>query len=421
MRHIVATLILRFAVFTQLAIISYSTHTTPSTATLLHITDIHYDPLYRTGTPSNCISGMLGMRCCRAYDIPVQPHHPAGYWGDTNCDTPASLVGETLRWASQVLRPDVVLYTGDTVSHGLLRQGVRENIEASRVVTELFDQHFPQTPVFATHGNHDTFPVDQTIPVVYPMMLRAIGAQWSTPWLSPEAAHTFQTDGQYVQTVFPKLDIVSFNTVWYHHNNLFRSWYASENHSHNRWSWLNRTLAKSAAKGHTVWFIGHMAPGGGGTDAILNTPLHTTLSPYMNTLEGAFFGHSHRDQFRLMNGQWTATVAPSLMPAENGLACVRLYDYDTDTYRLMDYTDYCANVTAHGTAHVDNPNRPPPFVKRYSFRETYGLPDVSMQSWRLLYHMLQTNHTARQLYCKYQGRLTVSECWQAVKNVLVVL
>lgn len=400
--------------------LSHPTHTASATSTLLHITDIHYDPLYRTGTPSNCLSGALGMRCCRAFDIPVWPYHPAGRWGDTNCDTPYSLVDETLRWASRVLRPDVVLYTGDTMSHALLRQGVQENIGASRVVADLFGKHFPQTPVFATHGNHDTYPVDQTVPVVYPMMLKAMGAQWSTPWLSPEAAHTFQTDGQYVQTVFPKLDIVSFDTVWYHRNNLFRSIHTSDGHhtphQHHRWAWLNHTLAQSAAKGHKVWFIGHMAPGSGGTDAVLNTPLHATLRPYQSIIEGAFFGHSHRDQFRLVNGTWAATVAPSLMPVANGFACVRLYEYDNDTYRLVDYTDYCANVTAAEETRTD---KAPTFAKRYRFREVYGLPDVSMGSWRRLYQMLRTNQTAQRVYCAHQGRVPGEACREAVGGIVV--
>lgn len=51
---------------------------------ILHLTDIHYDPLYKPGSNAVCKDPL----CCQS-GIPAKPENAAGYWGDYNvCDMP---------------------------------------------------------------------------------------------------------------------------------------------------------------------------------------------------------------------------------------------------------------------------------------------------------------------------------------------
>jgi hypothetical protein len=48
---------------------------------VLHISDLHYDPLYTPGLSSQCGEPL----CCRPPNGPGVAPHIAGYWGDFNC------------------------------------------------------------------------------------------------------------------------------------------------------------------------------------------------------------------------------------------------------------------------------------------------------------------------------------------------
>jgi sphingomyelin phosphodiesterase len=159
---------------------------------------------------------------------------------------------------------------------------------------------------------------------------------------------------------------------------------------------LNETLFNAEKKGHSVWFMSHLFPGGGESTQALNLRLHQIIHPYAHILKGSFFGHSHKDQFKLVNHSWVALVAPSVVPTALG-ACVRVYEYSDSTYDLLDYINYCANISEKTLT----------FSKVYSFKKMYSLPDVSVQSWKTLVDQFTYNDTVRFKYCSnYLGATT---------------
>ena len=93
----------------------------------LHISDIHSDLEYSPGSPTHCVGGKLGLRCCRKYDIPLYGSHPASPWGSYNCDTPMSLVESTFEWIKENLYLDVIIWTGDSVDHHDIGQTWEKN------------------------------------------------------------------------------------------------------------------------------------------------------------------------------------------------------------------------------------------------------------------------------------------------------
>jgi hypothetical protein len=62
--------------------------------TILHLSDIHHEPIYLPGGNAECDAPM----CCRSdQGLPPTPEAEAGYWGAFTCDTPWNVFDETLK------------------------------------------------------------------------------------------------------------------------------------------------------------------------------------------------------------------------------------------------------------------------------------------------------------------------------------
>lgn len=349
-----------------------------TTRTLLHITDAHLDPRYSPYAPSSCLVGdWVGTKCCRQGQVSTARSHPASVLGEYDCDAPLTLIDRTLAWGKSALAPSLVLYSGDSADHNVLAQSFHGNVRAVHAVAHAF-LPFADTPLWVVHGNHDTFPVDQTPSHWYPDMLAATARPWKR-WLSPEAYLQFSTHGFYQQELQPNLLVITINSVIYD----ARNWFSISNR--NQWVWLNATLAKARGAGQSVWISTHIAPYQDESTPRL-VELVDIVNSYLDIVKAVFAGHSHRDEFLLYN-KWSAWVPSSLVP-DHHHACVRVYEYDDQSYHIMDYTQYCAPVV--NTTRLT-------YTPRYRFTTEYDLPDASFTSWTRLYE-------ERFLQPKYQKR-----------------
>ena len=145
-------------------------------AKILHISDIHYDSRYHIGGVEHCYLGSTGLGCCRKNDIPLKPSGYANEWGSYNCDTPIKLLNESLKWISDHIQIDKIIYTGDSVDHHDITQTIGHNLNEIGTVFTLFREYFPDTQLFHILGNHDTYPIDQTPPFIYPKSFQARNA-----------------------------------------------------------------------------------------------------------------------------------------------------------------------------------------------------------------------------------------------------
>jgi len=75
------------------------------------ISDIHYDPKYAVGSPTNCSLQTVGMTCCNIDSIPQIPYGSAGIVGEYSCDSSYNLVNMTLDFFSG-FPMDFILWTG---------------------------------------------------------------------------------------------------------------------------------------------------------------------------------------------------------------------------------------------------------------------------------------------------------------------
>lgn len=75
----------------------------------------------------------------------------------------------TVKQASEILRPNVIIiiqdaayiiWTGDVVPHDNWSTDKKESLMISKRLLDLMKEYFPDTPIFATLGNHDSHPVN---------------------------------------------------------------------------------------------------------------------------------------------------------------------------------------------------------------------------------------------------------------------
>ena len=367
--------------------------------TFLHLTDIHIDLDYWEGAPTDCVLGSTGLGCCRRYDIPLSGSGKAGAWGNTNCDAPVQLVNATLGYiAKQHPNLEFALYGGDTVGHHDLSQSIGRNLATIDTLDKLLHTHLPHLDIFPNQGNHDTYPIDQTLPYVEPQMRKQISADWQN-WIGEAAASEFADRGYYSFRISDRLRVASINSIQYDGHNVAKS---SEIGPQEAWL---RGILDSATPTDKVLILGHIPPMGGESTDVYNQWLVPLLANYSDVILGKLFGHSHKDALRVYFENTlnftTALITPSLMPDKRD-PCYRVYEYDPSSLVLQDYTQYCVNLTA-----TNLENRLVPY-RQYRFREVYPVPDLSDASLRTLAKLLPTQPSLALSYCNYN--LGITQC-----------
>ncbi len=85
-------------------------------------------------------------------------------------------------------------------------------------------------------------------------------------------------------------------------------------------------------------------------------------------------------------------VAPSFMP-DNQQSSIRIYEYNRETLEIVDYTDYIGILSELQT------NRT--YSGYYSAKESYMLPDLSIDSWIDFADRMKMNQTLFQNYANH--------------------
>jgi hypothetical protein len=96
-----------------------------------------------------------------------------------------------------VIKPDVLFWTGDMTPHNVWENSVEEviyyNYVMSREMQEIFGDQFM---VYPLQGNHDVWPVNvQSFTQENPMIKNLTGV-WNY-WLNADAINTFSKAGYY--------------------------------------------------------------------------------------------------------------------------------------------------------------------------------------------------------------------------------
>ncbi|XP_049870345.1 acid sphingomyelinase-like phosphodiesterase 3b [Pectinophora gossypiella] len=334
-----------------------------------HITDFHYDPQYTS-------QGDTRRQCRRVDERGSSGHHRAlGRLGDYSCDSPLALVESAARYMRTRHTDNVefVLWTGDIVSS---QYNENEKYQAIRNITELLRGTFSSHFVFPVLGDTDPAPSQR------------LTSLWMK-WLPLEALHTFENGGYYtIEQTQSKLRIVVLNT------NLFGARESSSAPAHTQWEWLDEVLDKAAANKEMVYIVGHAAPGFAPRTAQVwysadaNAQYLRTVRKHARIIAGQFFGHLHADTFRIFYDNdlpvsW-ALLAPSVSPHRSPYGSsnpgLRLFKFDINTGKVLDYTQYYMELVSANRAVGAGGSVGVEWAPTYNLTQHYGLPDVSAYS-----------------------------------------
>ena len=346
---------------------------------VVHISDTHVDLSYETGASYNCTKPI----CCRAYteaDAPGNNDFPAGPYGEYTCDPPLSLE-ESMFAAIESLIPDAAftIFTGDVVAHDVWL--VNEN-EVLTDLTTTYSQMATLKLVYPSVGNHDVAPVNAFPPLA--IQSSSNTAQWAyntmstdwTTWVGTAAAQSVQDYGAY-SILYPggNLRLISFNSVFYYTDNFWLYSDPMETDPSGQFAWLINELQGAETAGENVWLISHVPSGSGDFFRDYSNTFNQIVSRYDATIAALFYGHTHADQFEIAYSDYTnpsfsnafamSYITPSMTPT-SGSPSFRVYSIDPETFGVLDFTEYIANITSPSY------QSGPVWTEYYSAKAAYG-------------------------------------------------
>jgi sphingomyelin phosphodiesterase len=65
-----------------------------------------------------------------------------------------------MEYIRDMLKPDMIIWTGDNVPHEIWDQSFENNLNATKTVTELIRKTIPGVPLYPIQGNHEYFPAN---------------------------------------------------------------------------------------------------------------------------------------------------------------------------------------------------------------------------------------------------------------------
>ena len=334
----------------------------------VHISDIHLDIYYTEGTDENCNIPM----CCR------NGTGSAGHWGTPSvCDLPIRTLEAGLQQVSK-LNPDFVIITGDFPPHDVWNQSRDYNIQYQQLVSSTVKNNLGGIPVYPMFGNHACFPINQ-----YQFGLAGwIPAPFCKDWgLGADYQLSLELHAGYsVLHKLTKLRMIALDTQTGNAGNYYLAINATD--PQGQLTWLYQQLLAAEANKEVVYIFAHIPFGG--VDALTPWSRHVNvlMDRFEYTVAGLFFGHTHNDEFQINRGAFTngptkvQWIAPSFTTYTFHNPSFRLFQADEDTKIVTDYTQYVLNLNK---ANLD-PSTPPTWDVAYSFKEFYGVKDLTPQS-----------------------------------------
>ncbi|XP_078087365.1 acid sphingomyelinase-like phosphodiesterase 3b [Mustelus asterias] len=376
-----------------------------STGYFWHITDVHWDPDYRvTDNP---------LAVCPSASEPVR--NP-GKWGSYLCDSPWALINSSIHAMKDIFpNPNFIIWTGDDTPH-IPNEKLSEEAVLRMIgnVSQLIQHVFPETKVYAAMGNHDIHPKSQ-FPAIGHVIYNQTAELWAQ-WLDTASISTFQKGAFYTEQLLHREGqrIIILNTNFYYKSNALT---ADLSDPAGQFRWFDDILSRASTAGEKVYIIGHVPPGffekKRGTHWFqenFNKKYIEIIKKHSQVIAGQFFGHQHRDSFRIFysnNGSPVSTmfIAPAVTPWKTTLAGlrdgsqnpgIRLFEYNTDTLQILDVVTYYLNLTFANTW-------APHWEKEYRLTEAFQVPDATVESMQIVLDKLSQDKSHLQKYYEYNS------------------
>lgn len=410
---------------------------------VLHISDIHIDPRYATGSEANCTAYL----CCRENVwnavSPNQVVLLAPPYGSFLCDTPLSLMLAAMEAIPALTQTtgtgfNFSVFTGDLTAHDPDNQYSRAFVEQAQVVVyDLLKKYAGPAPVYATLGNHDTYMQFQMIPYhaggplgqQFNWLYEHVSSLWYYEgWLPEDSVEYAATHYAAYSVKRPDgLRIISLDTDMWYQSNYFSYVNATEPDPFGILRFLTDELQAAEDAGERAWIVGHVLSGWDGTQSQLNpTNLFYQIvdrySPHV--IANIFYGHTHEDQLSIFyannatvmsaeTAQTVSWIAPSLTPLTNLNSGFRMYEVDSATFDILDAYTWVSRVDQFPS--LDNQTEVgPTYFLEYSTRDAYGgnitwgaNDPLNATWWHLVSEQMAINTSLVEVFREYQSKSSV--------------
>ncbi|KAF8940553.1 hypothetical protein BGZ58_005887 [Dissophora ornata] len=401
------------------------------TIQVLHFSDWHLDPLYKTGTEAKCSHNI----CCRNYgrwNDPGPIKKPASKWGDGKCDTPIAL-GLSALEAIPRLVPNASfgIFTGDIVSHDswmITEQYVSDEETRSY---ELFKKHLQDMKLYVAMGNHDSYPSDQAPGrmrpdsyITHKWLYDHVAGIWEkNNWITTvEAEYARSHNAMFMTRPMPGLKLITLNTDLYYVRNFYTMLDTEQDDPSGMFHDMILELQDSEDRNERVWIMGHMAPiiRSLPRSSILFQRIVARYSPHV--IAGIFTGHFHQDKFIVVHDpdaeekseQSAINViyqGPSITPLDRANPAIRWYDVDAKTFSVLNTHTAIADIISE-SAYWEANDMEPEWKLEYTARGTYDHPyrplapeePLSPAFWHNAVERMKGDRDLFETYLQYEGK-----------------
>lgn len=419
--------------------------------TFLLISDIHFDPFY-----DGSLFSKLNAQPVDEWPSVLAQSQPPGF-NPPGTDSNYALLNSSLRDAQQrIPQPDFILYPGDFLSHEwrkkydqLAAVSSRQDPKAYRTFTtkaiqflaNQFVRYFPATPILPTLGNNDAYCGDYWVQPNGPFL--AMFAKTWLPLLGKTVdadlfAETFRAGGYYTLRMPHPANtrLIVLNSVFFSITYANMCGAKTDTPAQDQLQWLADALAQAREAQEKVWLLMHVPAGinafssaTSSTQAgspvtfwqpALSSQFFRLVERYPDTLQVAFAGHTHMDDFRVIRFKGQAAllskISPSISPIFKNNPGYQIFHYDRTTGSLQHYRTYHLPLTSSepsasrpaclkGTPKTPTlPNSSTPsWSCEYDShsQDAYGLPRLDTRAVTSLSKAIKSNPTIAQHYTTY--------------------
>lgn len=294
-------------------------------SSMLHISDIHVDYEYVVGGTTDCDRPL----CCRDKNNSPQLSGEYGTLIRAKCDIPEKTLESMIDDVLFRFDGNWGIITGDIIPHDVWNQSILYDTDD---ILRTY-RHLRKLPItlFPTIGNHEVYPINEFSGRTDSWLYNLTAELWS-PYLSQQAQDSLRYGGYYTESV-GNVRIISLNTGLYQSDNLWLK-ISGVRDLFGQQKWLLSVLQQSSTLGEKVIIIGHVPL----QDNLYYQTYKNIICPYQKNIISMFFGHTHYDEFRIMNcssNYIPIYLAPSLTTYDGHIPSYRIFDYHS-----ADYTQY---------------------------------------------------------------------------------
>ncbi|KAG3160798.1 hypothetical protein PI124_g7303 [Phytophthora idaei] len=324
-------------------------------------------------------------------------------------DAPLPLLESALLYAKEhvVADPELFLYTGDHAAHGLFTdEYIAKTVETN---VHAMENYYPpkgqegRLEATAIIGNADGNP-DYHMEVTDPETesnpsIELISEVWEDS-LTAGNMDLLNRRGYLSYALDDKLHVITLNTVPYSPSHLPDT--SKNPDPFGQFTWLDKTLAELQSAGKFAYIAGHVAPivdsygGNPQWHSKYIVKYKNIVGKYADVIKAQFFGHVHSVEFRVpvtsLDGPTgeddTFQLLPmyitgSISPLFGNNPSFMVWDYDTETYEVLDYAVYASNI-AESEPQLD-------WKLLFRASEAYGLKSLSLTELSSFVHRVEQN------------------------------